>query len=205
MTILTVQERDETKPKQLRAAGIVPIGLVEKGKPTRKVQAAAKDLRQALSHTQGAGMLELKIDGESKKWTVLVKQVDHEPLTNKILTVTLAEISKNEEITADVAIVGTGTPEPVENGTGVLTHASTHVKIKGKAMEIPASIEVDVSGLGLAHNIHAGELQLPAGLELMSSPDTTLFSVQPLRQMEAAEEEATAEPTQEETTPEESE
>lgn len=208
MTLLTLQERTNTKPKQLRREGIVPIGLVERGKPTRMVQATAAAVKSALTHTTGARMLEVKIEGESKTWTVMVKQVDHEVITGRILTVTLAEVSKTEAIVADVPVTHTGTPRAVADGQALLGHPTTHLKLKGKAMDLPASVDVDVSGLQVGEHVNAGDVELPKGVELVSSPDATLFSVQITRahvedgapeaaEAAASEPEAQAEPVEE--------
>ena len=178
MTLLTLQERSNTKPKQLRREGIVPIGLVERGKPTRLVQATAVAVKSALMHTTGARMLEVQVEGEAKKWTVMVKQVDHEVITGKILTVTLAEVSKTEAMVTDVPVTHSGTPQSVLDGIAMLGHPTTHLKLKGKGMDLPASIDVDVSGMQVGDSISAGDVELPKGVELISSSDATLFAVQ---------------------------
>lgn len=196
MTRLTVQNRNATKPKQLRREGIVPIGLMERGKPTRLVQATFAAVKNALTHTTGARMLELEVEGEAKKWTVMVRQIDHEPITGRILTVTLVEVSKTEAMVADVPVTHTGTPQAVLDGISILNHPTPHLKLKGKAMDLPASIDVDVSGMQVGDHINAGDVVLPKGVELMSSPDATLFSVQVTRSHvdEAAPEAAEAAP-----------
>ena len=47
--------------------------------------------------------------------------------------------------------------------------------------DIPAHVEVDVSTLEVGHHINAGDLELPEGIKLLSSPDATLFGLQYLR------------------------
>lgn len=181
MTLLILQERGDEKPARLRKSGIVPMGLVEKGKPTRKVQAKVGDVRYALSHCEGAGMIQVQMDGESKKRKVLVKQIDLEARSGQILTLTLAELTKGESLIVDVAVVTTGLPEPLDLGTGVLVTPTTHIKLKGEIDALPGSIEVDISGLQIGDSISAGSIELPAGTELASSADATLASVQILR------------------------
>ncbi|MBS1721627.1 MAG: hypothetical protein JSS66_01335 [Armatimonadetes bacterium] len=184
MDALNVQERGNAKPHQLRRDGLTPIGLVEKGKPTRKMQADTKSLRDAISHAQGIGIIEIQVEGESKRRTVFLKQVDRIPHTPQILNVTLNEISKNEVMTADVHVNAVGTPPEVAKGTGVLVAGHSTIKLKGKHSDLPGHLDVDVSHLEPGGSIHAGALQLPNGVELASSPDTTLFSVTHLRTAE---------------------
>ncbi len=178
MTLLTLQERTSNKPKQLRREGIVPIGLMEKGKPTRLVQATATAVRTALTHTTGARMMEVQVEGEAKKWTVMVKQVDQDQITGKVITMTLTEVSKTEAMVTDVPVHHIGTPIPVLDGIASLGHPTSHLKLKGKGKDLPASIEVDVSKMDVGDSISAGDVELPKDVELMSSVDATLFTVQ---------------------------
>lgn len=166
------------------------MGLVEPGKPTRKIQASEADVRNALSHTKGAGMLELMVEGETKKHTVFVKQVDLQPTTRKILAANFSIVAKGETIVADVPVHAVGEPEAVKANTGVLVHSTSTVKLKGQPEHIPASLEVDISDLQVGGHINGGDLKLPPKTELLSSADATFFTVQPLR---AAETEAVVE------------
>jgi large subunit ribosomal protein L25 len=47
--------------------------------------------------------------------------------------------------------------------------------------DIPSNIEVDVSHLEVGHHVNAGDIALPDGVKLLSSPDATLFSMQVLK------------------------
>lgn len=191
MSILIVQPRGEEKPSHLRQKGIIPLGLVESGKPTRKIQATQVDLKSALSHAKGAGMLELKVEGESKKHMVFVKQVDYKPTTRTILAANFTVVEKGDTILSDVAIHAVGEPVPVTDNLAMLDHPTTSIKLKGEPQNMPASLEVDVSGLEIGDRIHASDLKLPEKTELMSSPEATLFSVQVLRAAEPEVQEST--------------
>lgn len=190
MNVLIVQERANSKPHQLRQAGITPIGLVEHGKLTRMMQAPTTLVRDALAHAKGIGMIDIQVEGEAKKRTVFVKHVDRIPHTPQILNVTLNEVTKGESVTIDVAVHPVGTPPEVARGTGVLLNPASTIKVKGKHSDLPSGIDVDVSTLEAGMSIHASDVPLPAGTELASSPDTTVFAVQHLRTTAPENEEA---------------
>lgn len=195
MNVLTLHPRENLKPHQLRKSGITPIGLVEHGKETKLMQAPTPLVKDAISHAQGVGMIEVEVEGESKKRTVLIKQVDKIPHTPQILNVVLNEISKTEHITVDIPVHSVGTPHEVSKAIGILVNPASTIKLKGRHSDLPASLDIDVSALEAGGSIHAGDVALPKGVELVSSADTTLFAVQHLR---------TAEPESEETSSEES-
>jgi large subunit ribosomal protein L25 len=183
MTHLDVEERDGAKAaKHLRKAGLVPMALVEPGKATKLVQAALNDVKRTISHTSGAGMFELQIKGESQKRTVIVKQLDQDILRRQLLNVTVMQITRDQVLISDIPVHAVGTPQAIVDHVGVLVSPTSHIKLKGKAMDIPGSIEVDVSGMEIGDSITVEAVTLPAGVEIASSHDATLFSLQHLRQ-----------------------
>jgi large subunit ribosomal protein L25 len=210
MSVLNVKERaTETKPKALRKSGMVPMALVRKGGEIVLIQAAVIDLKRALSHAHGAGMIDVLVEGAKQPVSAIVKSVDRDTLTRSLTHVSMLQVNRDDTIRVDVPVVAIGTPAPVESGEGILMNAASHVKVKGKVSDIPNSIEVDVSGLGVHESITAAQLTLPEGVELVSTPESQLFSVVLPAKVEVAEEVAADEtsaevPTVAETESEES-
>ncbi len=200
MVLLQVEERDGAQaPKHIRRAGLVPMALVEPGHGTRLVQAPLIDVNRTLGRSSGVGMFELQIKGETKKRTVVLKQLDRDVLKRQLLNVTVMQITRDQVLTSDVPVHAVGTPQAVADHVGVLVSPTGHVKVKGKAMDLPGSIEVDVSGMAIGDSISVEAVSLPEGVEIASSHDAVLFSLQPLRQEldeapTAAAEEDSAEP-----------
>lgn len=191
MSVLEVQERSGGKAAKLREKGIVPMALIMHGSETKLIQAPLSDLRKVIQQSSGAGSFELKVKGDSKKHTVVIKQVDTAIVGKKLLHVSVMAINKDEVLVMDASIVGVGIPGPVKAQEGVLGNPTSSVKLKGKIADLPGQVEVDVSELQLHESITAGQLELPANVELASSPDAVLFSLHPLRHVreegEAAE------------------
>jgi len=199
MVHLDVEERDAARaPKHLRKEGLVPMALVEPGQETRLMQAPAVDVRRAISHTTGAGMMELQVKGETKKRTVIVKQLDQDVLHRVLLNVTVMQITRDQVLIQDIPVHAVGSPQAVIDHVGVLVSPTSHVKVKGRAMDLPGMVEIDVSSMEIGDSITVEVVTLPEGVEIVSSHDATLFSLQHLRQEvieEAAEEgEEAAEP-----------
>lgn len=199
MVLLEVQERDASRrPKHLRKEGLVPMALVEPGKGTRLVMAPSNDIKRVISHSSGVGMFELQVKGEKEKRTVIVKQLDQDVLRRQLLNVTVMQITRDQVLVSDIPVHGVGTPEPIKENQGVLISPTSHIKVKGKAMDLPSHVDVDVSGMQIGDTISVEAVVLPAGVELVSSHDAVVFSLQPLRQeieeAPAAEGEEGAEP-----------
>jgi large subunit ribosomal protein L25 len=178
MSVLQVKQRaPEIKAKALRKAGMVPMAVVQKGGETLLVQAPVNDVKRALAAAHGAGMIDVSVDGAAKPVSVVVKSIDRDILSRTLSHVTVQQVNKDDTIRVDIPVIALGTPQAVTDGEAILVHPMDHVKVKGKISEIPDSIEVDISGLAIHESITAGQVQLPEGVELVSSPDSQLFSV----------------------------
>lgn len=200
MSVLNVTARPaDAKPKALRKAGFVPMALVEKGGKTVLVQAKEVDVRRALAGAGGAGMIDVSVDGDKKPLSVVVKSVDRNILSRGLVHVTVQQISQDDTIKVELPVVAIGMPVLVTEGEGVLMHPTSHLRVRGKVSDLPDHIEVDISNLGLHESVSAGQVELPAGVELLSSPDSQLFSVtiakEPVLEVPEAAEEITEVPT----------
>jgi large subunit ribosomal protein L25 len=181
MSVFQAQRRPENcpKPHQMRRQGLIPMALISRDHGTTLLQAKAADVHHALRHLDGHGGIELAIDEDKTKLKVIVKQVDNFPLKGGVINLTLQEVSAKDVMKLDVSVTPINHGED-EQGT-VLTQPTTHIKIQGKMSDMPSHIEVDVSGLEVGHHINAGDVELPNGIKLVSSPDATLFSLQVLK------------------------
>jgi large subunit ribosomal protein L25 len=188
MSVLHVERREAgAKAKLLRKAGIIPMALVEKGGATHLIQAPEKEVRHALAHASGAGMLEVEVGGE-KKHSAILKIVDRDIITRSITHVTLMLVSMDDTVKTDLPVVALGAPALVESGEAVISNPTSAITVRGKVSDMPDHVEIDVSGLTIGDSVSAGQAQLPEGLELMSSPDAVLFTVQPPAELVIEEE-----------------
>jgi large subunit ribosomal protein L25 len=202
MSILHVERRTlgAVKPKHLRQQGLLPLAFVTSEHKTDTMQVSAEELRRAMAHVDALGRLDIEIAGEKGRRKVMVKQIDKDYLKGHITHVTLQEVSDQDTVKIDLPITAIGTPVPVAEGLGVLVHPTDHIKVRGKMGEMPNHIEVDVSELDMTGHINAGDITLPPNIELISSPDATLFSVTAIKVEEPAESVALGEEAPAETT-----
>lgn len=204
MATFTVSPRDEhgAKPKHLRRKGIVPMAIIDRGHHTQMVQASIGDLREAFGSTDSHGMIDVRIEGAKDGFKAIVKSVDSDPIAHQILSVTLQEVAEGDTINATLPVVAKGHNDEMDGAALVLTAVTTELKVRGEVANLPESIEVDVSHLGAGEHINAGDVKLPSGVDLVTSPDAVLFTVSfvaaPVLEAEVPTEEEIAEvPTEE--------
>jgi large subunit ribosomal protein L25 len=197
MSVLQVEPRASGKPAKLRRSGLLPMALVGRDHKTMLIQATEQALRTAMAGADGLGRLDLEIAGEKKPRKVMLKQIDKNFIDQQILCVTLVEVSADDVVKIDVTVHAINIPEDFEGHGLSFTQPTNNVKVRGKMSILPERIDVDVSSLEVGHHISAGDLTLPEGVELLSSPDATVFSLAHLKaaslEPEAGEEAATEE------------
>lgn len=215
MSVFLVQRRTlgEVKPKHLRQQGVLPMALVERTHETTLIQAPVHLLREAIQHADGLGRLSVQIEGEKKPRKAMVKKIEHDALKHQLIHVTLQEVSEDDEVKVDIAVHAVGTPTILETEEGILMQSTDHVKIKGKMSSLPERIDIDVTNMLIGEHISASEIELPEGVELLTSGEATLFSLKPpivvvettVEEGAEGEEAAAEEGTSEETSAPESE
>jgi large subunit ribosomal protein L25 len=177
LELATREKTGTTGSNNARRAGKVPGVLFGHGSAPLAVQADAKAF-DALLHAGGKNhLLEITIDGSSKD-TALVREVQRDPLTRRVLHADFQRVRANEEIAASLPLVTVGVPEGVKNGGGVMDVVVHTVDVLAPANALPDSLEADVTNLGIHGHLTAGELKLPANVKLDMDPHTILITVE---------------------------
>lgn len=152
----TPSKRDN---RSLRAAGFVPGNLYSKGTST-SIAIVTSSLPK--SHTR-ADVVQLDLQGAVK--TVLMREVQVDPLTDKPIHFDFHEVSTEDVVRVNVPLDFIGfTREQEKEGTlGVLVR---YLNVVGSLSCIPSSIAVDVSTLKAGGSVRLFDLTLPTGLRV---------------------------------------
>jgi len=164
ITTLTAEARDGagSRPsRKARAAGRVPVNVYGHGQPNASVTLNEHDLEIALNTT--AQVFTLKIEGKDE--SCLVREVQYDTFGQKVLHVDFTRIDLSEQVEVVVAINFRGHAVGANEGGNQIIHHPT-LAVRCRADAIPESILVDVSEIQMGESIHAGEIDLPAGVVL---------------------------------------
>lgn len=197
MSTLQIEQRGKGKPAQLRRQGLLPVALIERNHETSLYQTSITSLKTAMAAADGLGRVDVEIAGGGKK-KAIVKNIEKNFVRQEILTVTLQEVSEDDVMKMDIPVVAINAPADIDGQDVTLMHPTDHVKVRGKMSAMPSQIEVDCSKLQPGDHINAGDIKLPEGIELLSSADSTLFSLQHVKEV-SLEPEIGEEPSEEAT------
>ncbi|HTW98675.1 MAG TPA: 50S ribosomal protein L25 [Acidimicrobiales bacterium] len=196
-TILAAEPRaglGSAESRRLRATGRVPAVLYGHGSDPLALSVDARELRHAFGADAGSNALvDLRLGTDSH--LVIAREVQQHPVRHTVSHVDFQIVSRDEVIHADVPLHLVGESEEVTRGGGTIEHVVQTLSVHARAADIPAGIEIDVSGLVIGHTIHLGDLPAIKGVTYDADPDTVLVAVPVPRGMteeEVAEEAAEA-------------
>jgi large subunit ribosomal protein L25 len=169
--------------RKSRSSGRIPGVIYGHGQTPLAIAVEAKAVGTLL-HGRRQSIIDVTLDG--KKDTAIVREVQLDPVTRRVLSIDFQRVSRTDVITANVPIVTVGTPAGVREQGGLMDLVTHEIVVRGPADKIPEAIRIDVSALTIGQNIAASELQLGEGMRLQTPPDTTIVSISAPRVEEEA-------------------
>lgn len=163
------------RPKRLRKSGYIPAVLYGHGMESVNAQVKASDLREFLAMNGRNAVFITEFAAESDL-SVLVKDIQYDPLRKSISHIDFQRVSMTEKVTNTVPVRVLG-KENVERDGNVIVYQLKEIAIECLPQDVPRYIDVDVSGMTLGHSLTAGQLQLPDGATLVSAPGSIILSV----------------------------
>lgn len=189
---LEVKSREVVRKglQKLRQEGQVPAVIHDHGKPSIHVMADYVPLLKTFEKAGKHHTVQLKLDG--KQHLTLIKDVDFEPVKNRLRHVVFQAIKQNETVTTEVPIVLVG-ESPAEKKSLLILQQLDTVEIEALPKDLIDQLEVDKSVLEEdGDKLHVSDLKLPEGVTLLTDPDAAIAYVETPRDQLAVAEEAAA-------------
>ena len=171
-----VQRAEVTK---LRRAGRVPATIYGRQAQPQNLEVDYEEITDLLHHSVSENVLvDLSVENDPRaKRLALVQDVQHHPLSAKVLHLDLHEVAENEKVTVFVPVETTGEAAGVKNGGGTLEHVLHKLKVRCLPKDLPEEILIDVTALEIGKSIHLGEIVPPAGVEIVGEKSRTVVAV----------------------------
>lgn len=181
--VLNVVNRGETGKKATKAqrrAGQIPCVIYGRALDNRHVALNASEWRSVGG--MDVNLVELKAD-DGETTNALIKEIQHDYLSDTTLHIDFQEIRMDEKLTTSVPVRVRGAAVGVNKG-GILEQVLHELEVTCLPMDLPEELEVEVSELEIGDGVHVGELVLPDGVSTTEAPDHMVVHV-----IEQAEEE----------------
>jgi len=155
----------------VRKQGRIPCIVYGHKEEPVAISVNAHDFLEGIHH--GHRLVDITINGTTEK--MLVKELQFDHLGRDIVHVDLMRVDVTEMITVDVPVEIKGIAKGTSEG-GVVESNTDHLEIECLAINIPEKITVIIKDLGVGETIKAGDIKLPEGVKLVSSPEMAVVS-----------------------------
>jgi large subunit ribosomal protein L25 len=182
-TVELACEKREVRPKgmvnRIRRQGRIPGVLYGNMSAATAVAVPAHELNARVHAAARQRLIRLKsasseIDGKH----VILKQVQRTPVKGDILHVDFYEVDLSKPLRVTVALKFTGRPAGAVDG-GILQPLEREVLVECLPLDIPESVEVDVSPLGIHDVMHISALTFAGNVRPIFDTDYPVVTVLP--------------------------
>lgn len=172
--------------RRVRQAGGIPAVIYGTVNPPQTLALDTPEFSRLLKGIAGsAAIIEIK-ETEADKRLSIIKEIQRDAMTDRILHVDLQEVSADVEMELDVRVHTVGDCYGVRVENGILEVVSHEVRIRCLPKDLPAFIEVDITELKVDTSIHVSQLPVIAGVKYIDDPHRSVVAcVQPLVEAEA--------------------
>ncbi|MBU9766511.1 50S ribosomal protein L25/general stress protein Ctc [Mycobacterium sp. TNTM28] len=173
--------------RQARRDGKVPAVLYGHGTDPQHLEINAREFAAVLRHAGTNAVLTLDIEGTEQ--LALTKALDIHPIRRNIQHADLLVVRRGEKVNVEVTITVEGDAAP---GT-LVTQDTNTIEIEAEALSIPEHLTVSIEGFEAGTQILAGQIELPAGVSLVSDPELLVINIVEAPSAEALESEGAGE------------
>ncbi|MGL5087437.1 MAG: 50S ribosomal protein L25 [Clostridium sp.] len=177
MTNLELKKRDaniSNSGKKSRRNGKVPGILYGKVVNSFLFEVSELELGKEISKQGEHGVLNFNINGETHK--ALVKDVQRDPVSHKIIHLDMEELEGNQTIISSVPIHFLGEEMLTKNGR-VLQKEKDSVKVECSANSLPKFIEVNLNGGNVGSVYRFGDLEIASEISVIDDLNSVIASI----------------------------
>jgi large subunit ribosomal protein L25 len=136
-----------------------------------------------------ASILEMELNGQHQK--VILRDVQYHPFKPLVLHVDFQRVDEKTRLHKKVPLhfINAETSPAVKNDKCVVNHIVTEIEIECLAVQLPEFIAVDLAQAVKGQSLHANDIQLPAGVKIVThgKPNPTIVTlVEPVEEVIAA-------------------
>ncbi len=163
-----------------RASGQIPGTLYGGTLPPASIAVDLQQFTKLYSEAGESTLIDLTVDGKSAG-KVLVQDVQHDPLTSRLIHLDLRRIDMNKELTAPVELRFVGEAPVIKASGGTLVTTLNTVTVKCLPKDLVSHIDVNISTLASYDvSIAVKDIVVPAGIAIIEpAPEALVVKAAP--------------------------
>jgi large subunit ribosomal protein L25 len=159
-------EKGKSPTRELRRNKQMPAVFYGPAQEPVMLAVKTSDLQGIVKKGSGENIiLGLRIESDTgiENKTVMLKELQVDPIKDTFIHADFYEISMDKEITVELPLRFVKTPVGVAEG-GIFQQVRRELTVSCLPDKLTEFIEVDVSGLGIGDSLHIEDITLPAGM-----------------------------------------
>jgi large subunit ribosomal protein L25 len=160
------------RARQVRATGKVPAVIYGTTIAPQPIAVDARQLQQLVEHGAEGRLVTVQLADDQR--AAILREVQRDVLKGTVLHADFHAVALDQAIQTPVSIVVLG--EHTQDMARVIVHGAREVMVECLPTAIPEYFEVNVESLQVGETIRAEDLELPAGVALVSDLDTVIVS-----------------------------
>jgi len=188
----TRHETGKNVSRRLRAAGQVPATLYGADEAPVTSAVAKRELAALIRRHGRSRIIYLDLDGTSIPVKIASLQLD--PVRDTVIHADFMRVRMNELTNFTVPLRVHGEPDGVRNSDGILDVVLHNLEIRCLPGDLPDSIDVDVTSLGVGSHLSVGQLKLGDKIEVLTDAESVIATCISPRAAAESTGEAPAEP-----------
>jgi large subunit ribosomal protein L25 len=175
------------KVRFLRNNGIVPVHLFGHDVESQSLQGDAMTLNKVVAHAGHTRLIDLKVGKSKKAHSVMVREVQKDPIRGSLIHVDFYEVNMLEKIKVEVPIVLVGESPALKIRENMLNQNLNTLTIECLPDKMVDQIQVDISSIQeVDQAVHVKDIVLP-DIAILNDPGLVIAKVS-LRPIEVVEE-----------------
>ena len=179
---------------RLRRTGWFPAVVYGEGRPGVDIQLNEHDFVMMLrTHRSENMIVDLVVEGTEKPYKVMLKAMQHHPITGRVIHLDFYEVSMTRKIEVELPVKLVGVPTGVANEGGILEHVLRALTVQCLPGDLIEELELDVSALAVGKTLRVRDMKIDAAkYRIMDDPDQVIAAVAAPRTEEEEKAEADA-------------
>lgn len=173
--------------KKIRREGFIPGVIYGQDFESKVVQFEFLELNKLLKDNTKTSRFKVNIGDSSTR--CIVKEVQRDSATGRLIHIDMQSISENEEIKIKVPITFTG-KRMIESKNLMIENYLTELELSGKMKYMPEGIEIDVENKEFGDKIIVSDIKIDSNLEVLDDKDEVVALISSAKQQEVKEDES---------------
>lgn len=182
MITLHATKREETgkAARRLREDGKMPAIVYGPDHAAEPITVSLTDFTKILRDEGESTVVE--ISGLGAGFQALIKDIDHDPVTNQPRHADLYAIKKGSKVTVSVSLSFVGESAAEKAGASIVK-VMHELEVEADPSHVPHELEVDVTALAnIGDQIHVKDVVLPKGVTTEVDPEEVVVLAQEVQQ-----------------------